>query len=487
VNRTSRRRASIGALASLALIFAGTTASAVGGGTTVPADAHKYVAKLQGPAGACTGTLVAPLWVITAKSCVPHDANGVPTSPVTLTIGRGDLTTNGGRVQQATKVVPRTDRDLALVRLAVPVIDLPALKVATTAPAADATVQVIGYGRTASTWVPDKATIAPFTVGALGSATFAVTSPNGLDTCKGDAGGPTLLGDQLVGITSTSWQHGCLAVTESRHGGTQVRADNIAAWINQTIKVPATRITGPADKCVENIYAKIISGNPVQYHTCNNGGTQKWLVRADGMIELETKCMEVAGGGTANGTPILVAECIDDPKQRWAGQPNGTILNPASGKCLDVTNGANQNGTPMQLHDCNGTPAQQWTNTNGTLRAFGRCLDLPGASISDGSRLQLHDCNGTAAQEWRGADGRIRTVPRCMGAAGDRVANETLIEIFDCLGSTGQKWLPRDDGSILNPASGRCLDLRFGDTADFAPLQLHDCNGTIAQKWKFVL
>jgi hypothetical protein len=215
----SYRRASIGVLASAALVLAGTAASAVGGGTTVGNDTHRYVAKIRGPAGACTGSLVAPLWVVTAKNCVPHTATGAPTGPITLTVGRGDLTGTAGRVQQAPKVVARADRDLALVKLAIPVADLPVLPIATTAPAADATVQVIGYGRTAGTWVPDKATIAPFTVGALGSATFAVTSPNGQDTCKGDAGGPTLAGDRLVGITSTSWQHGCLAVTETRQGG----------------------------------------------------------------------------------------------------------------------------------------------------------------------------------------------------------------------------------------------------------------------------
>ncbi|MET9229638.1 ricin-type beta-trefoil lectin domain protein [Lentzea sp. NPDC003310] len=478
----SYRRASIGVFASALLVLAGTAASAVGGGTTVGNDAHRYVAKIQGPAGACTGSLVAPLWVLTAKNCVPHDANGVPTGPTTLTVGRGDLTGTAGRVQKATKVVPRADRDVALVKLSIPVIDLPFLPLATTAPASGASVQVIGYGRTTDTWVPDKAGIAPFTVGALGSATFAMTSPTGKDTCKGDAGGPTLLDGKLAGITSTSWQHGCLTVTETRQGGTQARVDDIAPWIRQTIDVvPAGTITGPAGKCVENVYARLLNGNPVQYHSCNVGGTQNWVVATSGMIELQNKCVEVAGGATANGTKIQLATCVDDPRQNWTAGPDGSFR--ALGKCLDVTNGVNANGTPMQLHDCNGTAAQRWTGAFGTLQAFGRCLDLPGAYATEGNQLQLHDCNGTAAQQWRPADGKITTAARCMGVAGDSTVTGTLIEIFDCGGTPGQRWLPRDDGSILNPPSGKCLDLRYGDTSDFTPLQLHECNGTVAQKW----
>ncbi|MET9633041.1 ricin-type beta-trefoil lectin domain protein [Lentzea sp. NPDC006480] len=476
----------MGVFASAALIFAGTAASAVGGGTTVGNDVHRYVAKIQSPAGACTGSLVAPLWVVTAKNCVPHNADGTPTSAITLTVGRGDLTGTVGRVQQATRIVPRGDRDLALVKLSIPVLDLPVLPIATTVPATGATVQVIGYGRTEDRWVPDKASIAPFTVGALGSASFAITSPSGKDTCKGDAGGPSLAGGQLAGITSTSWQHGCLTVTESRQGGTQVRVDDIASWIHQTIDVePAGTITGPADKCVETPNARLLNGNPVQYHSCNTTGMQNWVVKASGMIELQAKCVEAADGGTANGTRIVLNACTDAAKQTWAAGPNNsyTVL----GKCLDVTNGVNANGTPIQLHDCNGSPAQQWTSVAGTLQAFGRCLDLPGAYAANGNQLQLHDCNGTAAQQWRPANGKITTAARCMGAAGDRVVNETLIEIFDCGGTPGQIWRPRDDGSILNPASGRCLDLRFADTSEFAPLQLHDCNGSIAQKWKIAV
>ena len=38
-------------------------------------------------------------------------------------------------------------------------------------------------------------------------------------------------------------------------------------------------------------------------------------------------------------------------------------------------------------------------------------------------------------------------------------------------------------GQILGVASGRCVDVYWGRTADGTPLQLYDCNGTAAQRW----
>ncbi|MEV6238994.1 ricin-type beta-trefoil lectin domain protein [Lentzea sp. NPDC051838] len=488
----SFRRASIGVFASAALILAGTAASAVGGGTTVGTGEHRYVAKIQSPSGACTGSLVAPLWVVTAKNCVPHNADGTPVAPVTLTIGRGDLTGTAGRVQQATLVVPRADRDLALVKLSIPVVDVPVLPIATTAPATGATVRVIGYGRTADTWAPDKAAIAPFTVGALSTATFAVTSPSAQDTCKGDAGGPALAGEQLAGITSTSWQHGCLSVTETRHGGTQVRVDDIAPWIKETVVAPFGAFVGKGDKCVDNPNAYIANGNKTQYFGCNGTDGQSWSVRADQQIQMKQRCLDVDGGSDANGTKIQIMGCNGTAAQTFKPGPDGDGSIRVLGKCLDVRDGTNANGSKIQLFDCNGSAAQRFTKyEDGSLRVFDRCVDLPGAMVNDGLQLQIFDCNGTAAQRFpsvlRVSGAPVLTEARCLSASGGGTADGTGIEIFDCLGGPGRQWVPKDDGTIVHPASGKCLELRDGMIADGTLLQLFSCNGTEAQKWKIAV
>lgn len=63
-------------------------------------------------------------------------------------------------------------------------------------------------------------------------------------------------------------------------------------------------------------------------------------------------------------------------------------------------------------------------------------------------------------------------------------ANTTLIELRSCDSSApSQQFLPRADGSIHNPVSGRCLDLGNYDTTPGTPLWLYDCNRSPAQSW----
>ena len=41
------------------------------------------------------------------------------------------------------------------------------------------------------------------------------------------------------------------------------------------------------------------------------------------------------------------------------------------------------------------------------------------------------------------------------------------------------------NGSLLNPQSGRCLDVPSGNTANGTPLQLYDCNNQAPQVFSF--
>jgi non-reducing end alpha-L-arabinofuranosidase len=47
--------------------------------------------------------------------------------------------------------------------------------------------------------------------------------------------------------------------------------------------------------------------------------------------------------------------------------------------------------------------------------------------------------------------------------------------------TTAVKWVQQANGSLRNPASGRCLDSPSGATANGTRLQIWDCNGTGAQ------
>ena len=123
--------------------------------------------------------------------------------------------------------------------------------------------------------------------------------------------------------------------------------------------------------------------------------------------------------------------------------PRGPITG-IGGKCVDVAGGATADGTAIQLFDCNGTTAQRWSVTaDGTLEALGKCLDVAGGATGNGSRVQLFECNGTGAQRWESqADGTLRNPQsgRCLDATGESSANGTPLIIWDCHGGANQRW-----------------------------------------------
>lgn len=204
-----------------------------------------FTAKINvGEQTACTGTLVAPRWVLTAATCFAADgkpAAGKPAVTTSVTVGRTDLTqTAVGATRTATELVPHPDRDLVLVKLSTGVAGVKPVGIATTAVTADESVQVTGFGRTKTEWVPDRLHSASFTATGDTSANVALTATGDGVVCKGDAGGPVLRTtggvQQLVAVTSRSWQGGCLGMptTETRTGAVATRVDDVRSWITST-------------------------------------------------------------------------------------------------------------------------------------------------------------------------------------------------------------------------------------------------------------
>jgi len=94
---------------------------------------------------------------------------------------------------------------------------------------------------------------------------------------------------------------------------------------------------------------------------CNSGSGQSWTWNSgDGTLRVVGKCMDVTGGGTANGTQIQLWECNGTGAQQWRWRNQNRLVNPQSGRCLDVTSGGTADGTRLQIWDCNGATAQAW-------------------------------------------------------------------------------------------------------------------------------
>ncbi|MFF7969043.1 lectin [Streptomyces sp. NPDC007903] len=137
----------------------------------------------------------------------------------------------------------------------------------------------------------------------------------------------------------------------------------------------------------------------------------------------------------------------------WSGGQSGDssrtgAFTGLAGKCLDVAGGSSANGTAVQLYDCNGSTAQQWTvAADGSVRALGKCLDVVSASTADGAKVQLYDCNGTGAQRWsyNAATGDVvnTAADKCLDVTDNSSANGARVQIWSCTGAANQKWTLR--------------------------------------------
>ncbi|MFI1092616.1 alkaline phosphatase family protein [Streptomyces sp. NPDC020917] len=110
----------------------------------------------------------------------------------------------------------------------------------------------------------------------------------------------------------------------------------------------------------------------------------------------------------------------------------------------------------------------------------GRCAADQPTGEEGHDALSLRHCESAANQQWiRHADGTIRVKDQCMTATG----GGTAITLAACDGTAPQVWQPQNDGSLMNTASGLCLDDPGASINNGAALDLKDCDGTLGQKW----
>ena len=129
-------------------------------------------------------------------------------------------------------------------------------------------------------------------------------------------------------------------------------------------------------KSIDVPYGSTNNGTVLQQYSSWNTDFQKFAILSSGSnwkIALKAntnKCFGPAGNGTANLTKIEVQDCNGSTNQAWnitADANTGAfqIKNVAAGRCLDVSGGSTADGAPMLMYDCWGGGNQRFKVSTG--------------------------------------------------------------------------------------------------------------------------
>ncbi|WP_285685380.1 ricin-type beta-trefoil lectin domain protein [Actinoplanes sp. NBRC 103695] len=281
---------------------------------------------------------------------------------------------------------------------------------------------------------------------------------------------------RLVSSGHVGLQGGAVAFRNIR-----VRADRPAAR--------AGALTGAGGRCLDVQFANPADGTKLTLFPCQAGKeNQAVTLPGDGTIRVMGKCVDALGPINGHGVhDAHLWTCHGLAAQQWVAQPNGRLLNPSSGNCLD----AQTDDTAMlHVYPCHDGANQKWTLPSaqaawGPVTGIaGRCVDLDGYGRANGTAVQLWDCHN----EWNQhvtvpGDGTLRVGGKCLDGNGPATGDpdDKRIKLWECNGLPFQQFLPRPDGSLYFPLTGRCVDAPASDNG--AKLYLHACHGGANQRF----
>ncbi|MDG9717797.1 RICIN domain-containing protein [Streptomyces sp. DH24] len=120
-------------------------------------------------------------------------------------------------------------------------------------------------------------------------------------------------------------------------------------------------------------------------------------------------------------------------------------------------------------------------------RHSGRCADVTSQSLWQGAQIKQYDCNGGGNQRYwfkSVGDGHHQLMVRNSSLCVQE--NATTVTQENCTASAAQQWSVTSTGgyvTVRSRATGECLDVSGGSTANSAPLITHTCNGGTNQLW----
>ena len=228
--------------------------------------------------------------------------------------------------------------------------------------------------------------------------------------------------NQCLDVTNNSNADGANVIQYTDNGGDAQR------WMLRAMADGYYKLIHKnTNKCLDVENNSRADGANVQQYTDNGNDAQRWKIRivasteivSDGVYELEPACapgkrLDVAGGGTGNGTNVQLYERNDNVAQGWQirGVGNGLwelIPQVAPNQRLDVAGGQDVAGSNMHLYQANRNPAQRFRfldQGNGYYEivpevAPGKRLDVANIRQDNGTNVLMWNDLNNDAQRWR--------------------------------------------------------------------------------------
>ncbi len=293
-------------------------------GTAVPDGTYPWAVSLHTSSATstanrtCSGSHIAPGWVLTAQHCFDADLDGTITAAefsateIWASLNRTRISdTSRGQVIQGAEVFLNNTNDLALLRLATP-SNAPIIQLATAIPAVNAAVTPASWGRIEDNTTPDNMQEGQFRVTGSSALDLFYLNVNTEEMCGGDSGGSvfTQVGGvfQLVAAHTNS-PGGCGINTGAATGS---RVDVALPWIRGII--PAAFGFVWADQPTAASY------NPSTNYTFNStGGTNSITRLGTGYYRVD-----LPGLGQANGNVQVTAYNSANHCKPISWSPSGT-------------------------------------------------------------------------------------------------------------------------------------------------------------------